>query len=61
MNRVLQFFIAVAAQFVLFIPLYIEWKRDCEKIGKENLSVSLKERFITWILFCPIWVLGLLR
>ena len=61
MNRVTQLLLAIAAQFVLFIPFYIEWKKDCERIGKENLAASLKERFITWLICCPIWIIGLLK
>jgi len=47
-------------QFVLFTPFYLTWKNDCKKIGKENLGVSLQERFFTWLVFCPIWLVGLI-
>lgn len=48
--------IYILLQFVLFIPFYLIWKNDCKTIGKENLAVSLSERFIAWMLYCPIWL-----
>jgi hypothetical protein len=51
----------ITLQFILFIPFYITWIIDCKKIGKENLAVSLKERFLWWLLLCPIWAMGFLR
>ena len=49
--------ICIFLQLILFIPFYFIWKKDCKSIGKENLAVSLEERFIAWILVCPIWIL----
>jgi len=57
MNKIL---ICILIQLVLFIPFYLIWKNDCKKIGKDNLAVSLSERFLTWLIFCPIWVIGFL-
>lgn len=54
MNKDLIF---MALQLILFIPFYFIWKKDCKNIGKENLAVSLEERFIAWMLVCPIWIL----
>jgi hypothetical protein len=54
MNEIL---ICAILQLVFFIPFYIIWKNDCKKIGKENLAVSLSERFLYWLIFCPIWLL----
>ena len=48
--------ICILLQFVLFIPFYLIWKNDCKTIGKENLAVPLSERFIAWMLYCPIWL-----
>jgi len=62
--------ICILLQFVLFIPFYLIWRNDCKKIGKNNLAVSLEERFITWIFLCllftilslcPIWICGFLN
>ena len=53
MNSIL---ICVLLQFVLFTPFYLVWGNDCKEIGKENLAVSLAERFVVWILYCPIWL-----
>jgi len=50
--------VCILLQFVLFIPFYIIWRNDCKKIGKDNLAVSLSERFFYWLIFCPIWALG---
>lgn len=47
--------ICILLQFILFIPFYLIWRKDCKEIGKDNLAVSLQERFLYWILFCPIW------
>ena len=47
--------IMVVLQLLLFIPFYIEWRNDCKEIGKENLAVSLYERFFAWIVFFPLW------
>lgn len=57
MNKIL---ICILLQLVLFIPFYLIWRNDCKKIGKNNLDVSLEERFLTWIFFCPIWMFGFL-
>ena len=48
--------ISILLQLVLFIPFYLIWRNDCKTIGKENLAVSLAERFVVWILYCPIWL-----
>ena len=42
-------------QIIFFIPFYFIWRKDCKKIGKNNLAVSLEERFVTWLIVCPIW------
>ena len=55
MNKIL---ICVLLQFVFFIPFYLIWRNDCKKIGKDNLAVNLQERFLYWLIVCPIWVLG---
>ena len=61
MSRFELFFVMMILQFVLFIPFYLFWRRDCKKYGKENLAVSLKERFTAWIIFFPIWIVPFLR
>ena len=48
--------VCILLQFVSFIPVYFIWRNDCKKIGKERLAVSLGERFITWLILCPIWI-----
>ena len=50
--------VLIILQFVFFIPFYLIWRNDCKKIGKDNLAVSLQERFLYWLIFCPIWALG---
>ena len=57
MNNIL---ICIVIQFVFFIPFYTIWKKDCKIIGKDNLAVSLEERFLAWICLCPIWICGFL-
>ena len=57
----MDFLIFATLQFVLFIPFFIEWINDCRKLGKDNLAVSLGERFIAWIIVCPIWILPFLH
>ncbi len=57
MNRIV---VCILLQFFLFIPFYIIWKNDCKEIGKENLAVSLQERFLYWLMLCPIWIVGFL-
>ena len=57
MIQVLVFF---ALQFVLFFPFYLIWRRDCEEIGKDNLALSLADRFFYWVIFCPMWLVGLI-
>jgi hypothetical protein len=52
--------ILIALQFILFIPFYLIWRKDCKEIGKENLAVSLEERFLYWLGLCPIWAVGFL-
>jgi hypothetical protein len=48
--------VCILLQFVLFIPFYFIWRNDCKKIGKERLAVSLGERFVAWLILCPIWI-----
>jgi hypothetical protein len=57
MNNII---ICIILQFMFFIPFYIIWINDCKNIGKDNLAVSLSERFLYWLVFCPIWIFGLL-
>ncbi len=53
----MDFLICTALQFILFVPLFIKWKNDCRELGKDNLAAPLEERFIAWIILCPIWIL----
>lgn len=57
MEIIISFAVGIALQFILFIPLFLIYKKDCKEIGKENLAVSLGERFITWLIFFPFWVI----
>jgi len=50
----------IVLQFVFFIPFYMVYRKDCKIIGKDNLAVSLQERFLAWVCFCPIWLCGIL-
>jgi hypothetical protein len=47
--------VCVLLQFIFFIPFYLIWRKDCKEIGKDNLALSLRERFLCWVCFCPIW------
>jgi hypothetical protein len=57
MSKVL---ICFLLQLVLFVPFYLIWRNDCKEIGKNNLAVSLEERFMYWLMLCPIWLMGLI-
>jgi hypothetical protein len=52
--------LSVILQIVLFIPFYLIWRKDCKEIGKDKLAVSLEERFLSWLILCPIWAIGFL-
>ena len=52
--------LSVILQIVLFIPFYLIWRKDCKEIGKDKLAVSLEERFLSWLIVCPIWAIGFL-
>ena len=58
MNKIL---VCILLQLVLFIPFYLIWRKDCKTIGKDNLAVSLLERFLCWLITCPFWLLVLLN
>ena len=60
MNYIVAEIICVLSQFILFIPFYLVWKKDCKEIGKEKLAVSLKERFTAWIILFPLWLMPVL-
>ena len=47
--------ICIILQFILFIPFYLEWKKDCSIIGEKHLAVSLKHRFLAWLIIFPLW------
>ena len=51
----------IALQLIMFIPFYLVWRSDCKIIGKDKLAVSLKERFIAWLIFCPIWAIPIIK
>ena len=53
--------ICVAMQIVGFFPFFLIWRKDCKEIGKDNLAVSLGERIVTWIAFCPFWMVPILQ
>lgn len=55
------FLVALFLQIILFIPFYIIWRKDCKKFGKDNLAVPLRDRFLNWFIFFPIWLLPFLR
>lgn len=61
MSRFELFFVMMILQFVLFIPFYLIWRRDCKKYGKDNLAVSLGERFRAWVIVVPLWLLPFLK
>lgn len=46
-----------ALQLILFLPFYLIWRSDCKKFGKENLAAPLSERFLAWVIYCPIWLI----
>ena len=50
--------ICITLQLILFIPFYFLWKKDVQEIGKENLTLSLEERFMAWLCICPIWLIA---
>lgn len=47
--------VMVVLQLLLFIPFYLEWRKDRKEIG-EDLAVPLLERFMAYIVFFPLWV-----
>ena len=47
--------VMVVLQLLLFIPFYLVWRKDRKEIG-EDLSVSLLERFMSYIVFFPLWL-----
>jgi hypothetical protein len=53
--------ICILIQLLTFIPFYLIWRKDCKEIGKDNLAVSLSERFFYWLILCPIWILGFIK
>jgi len=55
-----QIIISLLLQLILFMPFYFIWKNDCKTIGKNNLAVSLEERFLTWLFICPFWLMNFL-
>ena len=61
MSFLIKELICLFIQFVCFLPFYIKWRKDCKEYGKENLAVSLLERFVYWIIFFPAWVIPLLQ
>lgn len=52
--------IAVILQVVTFIPFYLVWRKDCKEIGKDNLAVSLRERFTAYVVCVPLWFVPIL-
>ena len=48
--------VMVVLQLLLFIPFYLVWRKDRKEIG-EDLAVSLLERFMSYIVFFPLWII----
>ena len=51
--------VMVVLQLLLFIPFYLVWRKDRKEIG-EDLAVSLLERFMSYIVFFPLWLAPIL-
>lgn len=60
MEIIISFTVAIALQFIFFIPFFLIWKKDCKKIGKENLAVSLEERFMAYFICFPFWIIPII-
>ena len=42
--------------------VFIQYRKDCKKYGKENLAVSLEERLATYLLWVVLpLVVGIMR
>lgn len=50
----------VLIQFLLFVPFFCRWKKDCKEISKEKLAVTLRERFFWWVVLFPLWLVPVL-
>ena len=48
--------VMVVLQLLLFIPFYLMWRKDSKEIG-EDLAVSLLERFMSYIVLFPLWLI----
>ena len=48
--------VMVVLQLLLFIPFYLVWRKDRKEIG-EDLAVFLLERFMSYIVFFPLWLI----
>ena len=48
--------VMVVLQLLLFIPFYLVWRKDRKEIG-EDFAVSLLERFMSYIVFFPLWII----
>ena len=48
--------VMVVLQLLLFIPFYLVWRKDRKEIG-EDLAVYLLERFMSYIVFFPLWLI----
>lgn len=42
---------------MMTLLIYLTYKQDCKKIGKENLAVSLKERLCYLYFYIGIFIL----
>jgi hypothetical protein len=61
MNFWISELVCVALQFVLFIPFYLLYRKQCKEIGKDNLAVPLSERFLVWAVCFPMWLIPILQ
>lgn len=61
MKFFIEMLICIAIQLILFLPFYCEYRKQCKEIGKDNLAVPLKERFLAWVVCFPIWAIPLFR
>ena len=48
--------VCIVLQFLPVAIAYFGWKKDCERLGKENLAVSLWERIWAGLICFPFWM-----
>lgn len=46
--------VSVICNLILYLFIYLKWRKDCKEIGRDKLAVSLEERLSAAFIFITL-------